>query len=311
MYANSLPAATGRPVPMSWMSHPFRRPVVAALCLAGLAAGCAGTAESPAGPSPVLSVGSPTQDGLPVPAPDPLPPVSALGATKFLAFGDSITCGTPGTFPQFDIAFDDQFCSPPGGSPQYPQMARSLLQQASPTQAIVVDNEGRPGEEVRLALSRFTNLVASRRPQGVLLLEGINDLNNPDVYANPTQRIDAAVANLLRLIDLARVYNATVLVATMFQTCYSENPYTLRVRENSANLIVPFNNALRAAVAGRLNVHVVDLYASFGTGNCLPDRGTNYVGEDGLHPSPSGYSRIASAFANAVRDKFAVRGSFQ
>lgn len=296
---------------MSSTSHPFPVRVVAAMCLAAVAAGCAGTAESPAGPSPVLTVGPSTQDGAAVPTPDPLPPVSALGATKFLAFGDSITCGTPGAFPMMDIAFDDVNCTPPAGSPQYPQMARTLLQQASPTQAIVLDNEGRPGEEVRLALSRFTNLVAARRPQGVLLLEGINDLNNPDIYSNTTQRIAAVVAGLQQLIDVARVYNATVLVGTMFQTCYSENPYTGRVRENSTALIVPFNNALRAAVAGRQNVHVVDVYAAFGTGNCLPDRGTNYIGEDGLHPSPSGYSRIASTFAQAVRDRFAVRGSFQ
>jgi lysophospholipase L1-like esterase len=279
--------------------------------LAVLAARCAGTIDSPAGPSAVLTIGSATQDGPPVPAPDPLPPVSALGATKFLAFGDSITCGTPGAFTQFDIAFDDPNCTPPAGSPQYPQMVRTLLQQASPAQAFTVDNEGRPGEEVRLAQSRFASLVASRLPQGVLLLEGINDLNNPDIHGNPTQRINAAVAGLQQMIDVARVYNATVLVATMFQTCYSENPFTGRVRENSVDLIVPFNNALRAAVAGRLNVYVVDLYAAFGTGNCLPDRGTGFVGEDGLHPSPSGYQRIASTFATAVRDRFAVRGSFQ
>lgn len=294
---------------MSSTSRPFRV-CVAALCLTAMA-GCAGTADSPAGPSPVLTVGPSAQDGAAVPTPDPLPPVSALGATKFLAFGDSITCGTPGAFPTMDIAFDDVNCTLPAGSPQYPQMARGLLQQASPMQAIVLDNEGRPGEEVRLALSRFTSLVASRRPQGVLLLEGINDLNNPDIHANTTQRINAAVAGLQQLIDVARVYNATVLVGTMFQTCYSENPYTGRVRQNSTTLIVPFNNALRAAVAGRQNVHVVDLYASFGLNNCLSDRGTNFVGEDGLHPSPSGYNRIATAFATAVQDKFKVRGSFQ
>ncbi len=306
MYANSLPAATGRPVPMSWMSHPFRVRPAAVVFLAVLAARCAGTPASPAGPSPVLTVGNPTQDGPAVPAPDPLPPVSALGATKFLAFGDSITCGTPGAFTQFDIGFDDPTCvtAVPPGSPQYPQLARTLLQQASPTQSIVLENEGRPGEEAALAYSRFSGMVAARRPQGLLLLEGINDLN-------ADRSVTATVDAVSRMIDLARVYNATVLVATMYQTCYSENPNTGRVRPNSTQLIVPFNNALKAAVAGRQNVHVVDLYAAFGTGNCLSDRGTNLVGEDGLHPSPSGYSRIASTFAQAVRDRFAVRGSFQ
>ena len=138
----------------------------------------------------------------------------------------------------------------------------------------------------------------------MLLLEGINDLN-------ADRSIGATVDAMARLLDLAALYNSTVLVGTIFQTCYSENPFTGRVRTNSTDKIVPYNNALRAMVVGRQNVYIVDLYASFGGGNCLPDRGTNFVGEDGLHPSPSGYSRIASTFAAAIRDRFAVRGSFQ
>lgn len=275
-----------------------------ALFLTAAAIGCAGTAELPAGPSSVLTVGPSTQAGPPAPPPPPLFPVQALGATRFLAFGDSITCGTPGAFPTMDLAFDDPNCVLPSGSPQYPQLARALLQNASPSQTIVLDNEGRPGDEAALAYARFSALMAARRPQGVLLLEGINDLN-------AGRSVSATVAAVTQMIDLARLYNATVLVGTMFQTCFSENPFTGRVRLNSTDLIVPFNTALRAAVAGRLNVYVVDLYASFGNGNCLSDRGTNYVGDDGLHPSPSGYSRIASTFAQAVRDRFVVGGTFQ
>lgn len=289
---------------MSRVSRPFVVRFAAVLVLGAAAARCAGRPESPSGPSPTLGVGSTTQSGTPVPPPDPLPPTSALGATRFLAFGDSITCGVPGAFPMLDLAFDDPNCVLPSGSPQYPQMARTLLQNATPSQTIVLDNEGRPGEEAAFAYGRFSALMAARRPQGVLLLEGINDLNSG-------RSVSATVAALSQMIDLARVYNATVLVATMFQTCHSENPYTGRVRTNSTDQIVPFNSALRAAVAGRLNVYVVDVYGSFGTGNCLSDRGTNFVGEDGLHPSASGYSRLASTFAQAVRDRFVVAGSFQ
>jgi lysophospholipase L1-like esterase len=277
-----------------------------ALVLTALAAGaCAQVPASPTAPSEVLTVGrAAPQAGTPVPTPDSLGNITQLGATRFLAFGDSITCGTPGAFPTMAFAFDDPNCTLQAGSPQYPQMARSLLQAASPTQTFVVDNQGRPGEEAALAFSRFSSLMAAQRPQGVLLLEGINDLNTG-------RSVGATVDALARLLDLAALYNSTVLVGTMFQTCLSVNPFTLRVRENSTDKIVPFNTALRAMVAGRQNVYIVDLYASFGGGNCLSDRGTNYVGEDGLHPSPSGYSRIASTFAAAIRDRFAVRGSFQ
>ncbi len=61
---------------------------------------------------------------------------------------------------------------------------------------------------------------------------------------------------------------------------------------------------------GRQNVHVVDLYPAFGD-NCGPDGGVALLGGDGLHPNPSGYSVIATTFANVLRSVFAVRGSFQ
>lgn len=278
--------------------------VPAVLLLAALAtAQCGRSPESPTGPSPVLIVGRNVPQSGDVPAPDSLGTIAQLGATRFLAFGDSITCGTPGAFTTTDIAFDDRDCSPTPPA-QYPQMVRSLLQTASPSQTFVVDNEGRPGEQAAAAFGRFSSLMAARRPQGVLLLEGINDLNNG---SSVTATVDA----LARMLDLAALYNSTVLVGTMFQTCYSENPFTGRVRPNSADKIVPFNNALRTMVTGRQNVYLVDIYASFGPNNCLVDRGTNYLGDDGLHPSPSGYSRLASTFGAAIRDRFAVRGSYQ
>ena len=286
--------------------------ILVLITVAALAAACSAQQASPTAPSATLTVGA-AQTGPPVPAADPLPPVPALGATRYLAFGDSITCGVPGAFPRApaDLAFDDPTCQLQPGSPQYPQILRGLLQSASPSQSFTVDNQGRPGEEARVAFSRFSSLVAAQRPQVVLLFEGINDLNNPDLYPNTGQRITAAVSALQQMVELARVYNATVMVATMFQTCYSVNPYTGRVRTNSTDLIVPFNAALRSMTAGRLNVYVVDVYAAFGTNNCGVEQGINLVGEDGLHPSPAGYNAIASAFGAAIRDTLAVRGSYQ
>lgn len=281
--------------------------VPAALLLTVFAtAQCGRSPESPTGPGPVLTVGRNVPQSGDVPAPDSLGTIAQLGATRFLAFGDSITCGTPGAFPQMDIAFDDPNCTLPAGSPQYPALVRTLLQAASPTQAFTVTNEGRPAEWAQQAIStgRFAARMAALRPQGLLLLEGFNDLNNGSA-------ISATVSALQQMLELAGLYNTTVLIGTMFQTCYSENPFTGRVRTNAADRIVPFNDALRTMVAGRQNVYIVDLYAAFGSNNCLSDRGTNYVGEDGLHPSPSGYSRIASTFGAAIRDRFAVRGSFQ
>jgi lysophospholipase L1-like esterase len=145
--------------------------------------------------------------------------------------------------------------------------------------------------------------MAAQRPQALLLLEGINDLNND-------QSVAATVGYLQQMVELARLYNTTVFIGTMFQTCVSTSP-SGQVRPNAATRINGFNSALRAMAAGRQNVHVVDLFAAFGTQNCGPDGGIGILGGDGLHPNPSGYSIIATQFAAAVRNVFAVRGSYQ
>ena len=121
--------------------------------------------------------------------------------------------------------------------------------------------------------------------------------------------IGATVNALSQMIDTARVYNTTVLVATMFQTCVSVSP-TGVVRQNSADRIVAFNSAIRSMAAGRQNVYVVDLFAAFGD-NCGPDGGVGLLGGDGLHPTASGYSVLASTYANAMASIFQVRGSFE
>ena len=82
------------------------------------------------------------------------------------------------------------------------------------------------------------------------------------------------------------------------------------VRQNSADKISSFNSALTAMAAGRQNVYVVNLHGAFGN-NCGPDGGVNLLGADGLHPSTTGYSVMASTFGAAIRDRFPVRGSFQ
>lgn len=275
----------------------LRIPALLLLVVFG-AARCGRSPESPTGPSPVLSRGAVPQAGGPPAPSDSLPPLTVLGATRFLAFGDSITCGTPSSFDEFSF---DVLCQESSG---YPQLVRGILQNVSPGQTFSVANEGRPGEWAQQAVSsgRFAQVMASLRPQGLLLLQGINDLNN-------SSGIGATVGALQQMVELARLYNTTVLIGTMFQTCVSTSPSGV-VRTNSADRISSFNSAIRAMAAGRQNVYVVNVDTAFGN-NCGPDGGVGWLGADGLHPSPSGYTALASTFASAIRDRFAVRGSYQ
>ena len=270
----------------------------AVLALMALAAGsCAESPALPTAPSSVLSRGAVPQVGTPAPTVS-LPNPQALGATRFLAFGDSITWGTTSSF-------DGAFLFAAAPSTSYPGQLQTQLRSNYPAQNMTVVNDGVPGDEAGIAVSsgRFAQAMAAQRPHGLLLLEGINDLNSD-------QSISATVGALSQMADIARLYNTTVLVSTMFQTCVSTDPISGRVRLNSTDKIVPFNSAIRAMAAGRQNVYVVDIDAAFGD-NCGPDGGVGLLGGDGLHPTVSGYGVMASTFMSALRSRFPVRGSFQ
>jgi lysophospholipase L1-like esterase len=279
------------------MVRPHRRRLAGVALLAVVATQCSQTPTSPSTSGPVLSRGAVPQEG-PNPPGDSLGTINALGATNYLSFGDSITWGTLSSF-------DGAYLFDPCGGCSYPSQLDNLLEATFASQDFTVDNFGSPGEQAAQAVSsgRFQQALAAQRPRGVLLLEGINDLNNG-------RSVTDVVGSLQQMIDIARIYNATVLISTMYQTCRSVQPGTGQVRENSAHQIVAFNNALGAMAAGRQNVYVVNLYGAFGN-NCGADGGVNLLGADGLHPSTTGYQVMAATFGTAIRDRFPVRGSFQ
>jgi lysophospholipase L1-like esterase len=209
---------------------------------------------------------------------------------RFVAFGDSITYGT---FSSFDAAF--LYDSP---AHSYPARAQLSLRQTFPLQAaaMTVVNAGVPGESAVQGRNRIASVLTTYDPDGLLLLEGINDMN---FGASPTATAAAVVA----IVDVARTYNVTVLLGLMPQTYASVYPNG-QERSQSADLIVPFNNELRRLTAGMQNVHVVDLYSAFGTNRSL-------MGADGLHPTDAGYELMAAKFVQAIESVFRVRGSLQ
>jgi lysophospholipase L1-like esterase len=223
---------------------------------------------------------------------DTLPPPNAVGGTRFVAFGDSITYGTFSSFSDARFLYDAPTHS-------YPARAELSLRQIFPFQAAAlrVINAGVPGEAAFQGRDRIGTVLTTYKPDGLLLLEGINDMN---IGRSPAATAAAVVA----IVDVARTYNVTVLVGLMPQTYPSIYPGETQPRSQSAEQIVPFNNELRRLIAGMQNVHVVDLYAAFGTNRSL-------MGADGLHPTEAGYERMAATFVQAIEKVFQVRGSLQ
>jgi lysophospholipase L1-like esterase len=178
----------------------------------------------------------------------------------------------------------------------YPRRLNAMLDAYNRPAPFSVVNRGVPGESAHQGSGRLPGVLASDRPQVLLLLEGINDMSGG---VSPTR----TASSVNYMVDVARLYNVTVLVATMPQTYPSVDPQG-RARDNAASSIVPFNNEIRHLVGGRQNVYIVDLYAAFGSDRSL-------MGGDGLHPSPTGYERMAQAFHAAISTIFPVRGSLQ
>lgn len=252
------------------------------------------TAPSAAAGTGTLVVGAASRGPDAAPNVEIPAPTQAIGATRFVAFGDSITAGV------LSEVFDGMFLADEAGS--YPTLLRNAFIQYHQPQVFTVFNEGVPGETARVGADRLPGVLTERRPQVLMLLEGINDM------ATAGRSAEQTAANVHYMVETARLFNCTVLVATMPQTYYSLDPggpnRPPRERFNATEKIVPFNTELRRLVSGMQNVHVVDLYAAFGSDRSM-------MGSDGLHPSPAGYYRMAETFYNTIRAVFRVRGSLQ
>jgi lysophospholipase L1-like esterase len=259
------------------------------LAICSVIAGCSQTPTSPSSaPAPII-IGSLPQGIAPTPPRITAAPPKAIGLTRFVAFGDSITWGSTSSYdPRF------VFAAANGG---YAERLQAGLNSYHAPQQFVVSNEGNPGEWVSdpRTLQRLRTAMANRQAQAVLLLEGINDLS-ADVSVSRT------ISGLGQLVSAATAAGVPVIVATMFQTYETTSP-TGGFRHNGADAVPAYNAEIRRLVAGRLNVHLVDLEPVM--------RNRAYVGNDGLHLTDAGFEVMASSFLAAIETAFPVRGSFQ
>jgi lysophospholipase L1-like esterase len=247
------------------------------VCLAG----CSGAPTSPSAVAPAVVSGLAPESALTV------TPPRAIGVTRFVAFGDSITWGAMSAFD-----FGVLYAAANGG---YPERLEATLNTLHAPQRFSVFNDGQPGELATNALTRFRTMLTVRRPQAVLLLEGINDVSNgitPSATAN----------GLRQMLDAAALSGVPVLLATMYQTYAVVDPAG-GLRTNGATAVPELNQLIRQLAAGRPNVFLVDLE--------LVMRDRRLVGADGVHPEDAGFDVMAATFMNAIVNAFPVRGSFQ
>jgi len=222
----------------------------------------------------------------------PPPPVHTLAATRFVAFGDSITAGVTATCLRVTpfMTFAETMSVIPKAADDpwaYPNVLQVLLRSRYTTQLPTVVNRGLPSEEVNDGAVRLPGVLATDTPQVVLLQEGANDVNQGH---SPTS-IAAALRTMVR--D-ARSRGIQPFVGTILP----QRPLGVNgsCRGFGADNVVAANDQIRAMVASE-GVPLVDLYQAFG------GVAGELIGPDGLHPTEAGYSKIADTFFDVIRQR--------
>lgn len=218
--------------------------------------------------------------------------VPQLTATKFLAFGDSITEGVTSTCNRVTAGmsfFETLLVLPKGANDPwtYPNVLQGLLRERYVAQSSTVSNQGRGGEFVADGATRLPGIVASAAPQVVLLQEGANDANS--------HRSPSSIAGSLRtMVRDAKGRGMQVYVGTLLP----QRPLGVlgSCRGYGEEDVPGINTAIRT-MAGSEGVPLVDLYQAFGG---VPG---DFIGADGLHPSEAGYRKIAETFFDTIRQR--------
>jgi lysophospholipase L1-like esterase len=248
---------------------------------------------------------------------------SHLSAMNFVAFGDSITAGENGDEPPPPGISDSNpvNCGPATTTAAlhvaqarpsyidipntYPLQLLGMLNARFPGEPFSMVNEGLRGETAHDGMSRLSPCVLMTDHPGVLLvLEGINDLAGTFSFT-PKPADEQTIVNYLRT-DVSKALGAGVsfiFVSTILPVtnCTSGDPGDCRVGPSvsvdatAANTVINQTNAIiRAGIGGAT---IVDGNAAFLAAD--PTLAT-LVGDDGLHPTPAGYTVLARAFMNAI-----------
>jgi lysophospholipase L1-like esterase len=202
-------------------------------------------------------------------------PPPRVVATRYVAFGDSMSDGVLG-FAPFSLG-------DPGPPVGYAFKLRTLLQERYTAQSFSMTDEGVGGESITAGMARLPGVLSRDNPEVVMLLEGINDLNGGRDAAIP-----AVVNGLRSMVRTVRGRGMAPLVATFLP----QRPGGQRAFAVAS--IVPANEQVRAMVAAEGAV-LVDLYPVF------EGKLDTLLGPDGLHPTGEGYQKMADTFFEVIR----------
>ncbi len=209
--------------------------------------------------------------------------VPTLTKLKFVAFGDSITEGQTSPDPTILLL---------NPADAYPAKLQQLLRARYVDQTVTVINKGRSGEKVHEdGEKRFPGVLDDEKPDVVLLLDGANDLLRAGNAGDPEDAISPIIGSLEEMVQSAKRRHIPVMLATF-------PPQRRDGKRGAGAPAVPeLNDEIRRLAADE-GATLVDLYDGLGG---TPD---GSIGVDGLHPTVSGYTKIAEIWFEAIKKKY-------
>lgn len=221
--------------------------------------------------------------------------VPQLAATKFVAFGDSITEGQidtpcPGSATSFTNYLQLLQSYPTLFNPDgtYVAKLQTLLRGRYMAQSVSVYNAGLGGETAAQGKLRLPTVLSQQSVEALMLLEGANDMTAIFFGGAPSASIAAVVDGLRSMIRTGRQRGLPVFVGTLLPQRAGA------CRGYAPSNIADANAAIRPMVAAE-GATLVDLNVAFG------GLAGDLIGPDGLHPSDAGHQRIADTFFAAIR----------
>ena len=203
----------------------------------------------------------------------------SLTITRFMAFGDSVTEGQDGRTLHFVPIVDTLHA--------YPTVLQGTLTMDFPQQSPTVVNRGLGGEFASSGVTRLNAELAAQRPEGLLLLEGYNDLLNFGLAG-----VDGVVSALRTDIRNAKASGVrTVYLSTLTPSRRATGPSNRAIDSRAIQEV----NAKLTIMAAAENAVLVNAYDAF------VGREAELVGDDGLHLTAAGNTMLAQLFYTRIR----------
>ena len=244
----------------------------------------------PTGPTTVTCTATDSQqrtDSCTFPIVVNVPP--KISATRFLAFGDSMTAG--------EIVSEGSGFSrtlkvvPEKAYPADLQRDLTNLYQTQ-AQAISVANQGKPSEPAVDGYARLHSLLSGSSWEVLTLMDGANDLGARDLVI-----AQAGLDAIRKMVQDAKSHGLKVFLGTL----PPQNKTACCPQRGLAEDLVPvFNGGVRGIAASE-GVTLVDVYDAFHGDN------TTLIDFDGLHPTTAGYQVIADTFFKSIKQDLEVQ----